>query len=104
MVNKEKLIRYGEDYLRDLIGACCKIEDLHKEFVWESVKALKQVSKTGAIPDNATNGDVFKAVFSAKEIGVDVWSHSMGASMNDDYDRYFNLDWWNAPYEGNKGR
>lgn len=38
--------RYGEDYLKDLVCAVCKVEDKHKDFVRMSIKALeKQMQK-----------------------------------------------------------
>ena len=39
---REELLKYGKDYLSDLITACCKIESLHLNFVKESIKALEQ--------------------------------------------------------------
>jgi hypothetical protein len=41
-MTREELILYGKDYLHDLETACCKIEEKHKEFVRESIKALEQ--------------------------------------------------------------
>ena len=43
-ISKKELIRYGKDYLSDLVTACCSISDIHKEFVRESIKALEQES------------------------------------------------------------
>ena len=48
------------------------------------------------IPDNPTNGDVIKAVFSDAEIhidGNDVLIHHMGFWIK------CNIRWWNAPYK-----
>ena len=47
------------------------------------------------IPDNATNGDVIKAMFP----NVNVYEHNGGAtySVNNEYN--FNATWWNAPYQ-----
>ena len=44
-MTKEKLIRYGKDYLHDLETACCPISDIHKEFVREAIKALEIVEE-----------------------------------------------------------
>lgn len=41
-MTREELIRYGNDYYRDLVNACCGVEEKHKEFVRESIKALEQ--------------------------------------------------------------
>ncbi|MCR4687705.1 MAG: hypothetical protein K5659_09050 [Lachnospiraceae bacterium] len=105
MKNKEKLIRYGEDYLRDLTSGCCTIEDLHKEFVWEAVKALKQVQKIGAIRDNATNGDVIKAVFGCGALFCDcdtdyesVIAYGLDKTPTCE-GTLFTAKWWNAPYK-----
>ena len=48
------------------------------------------------IPDNATNGDVIKAMFPDAEIhidGNDVFFHHMGFWIK------CNIRWWNAPYQ-----
>ena len=37
----EEAIAYGEEYLKDLITACCHIEEKHKEFVRMAIAALK---------------------------------------------------------------
>ena len=38
--------RYGEDYLKDLVCAVCKVDDRHKDFVRMSINALeKQIPK-----------------------------------------------------------
>lgn len=46
-MTREKLLRYGKEYLHDLETACCKIDELHLNFVRESIKALEQEPKTG---------------------------------------------------------
>ena len=48
------------------------------------------------IPDNATNGDVIKAMFPDAEIhidGNDVFVHHIGFWIK------YNIRWWNAPYQ-----
>ena len=40
-MTREEAIAYGEDYLKDLITACCHIEEKHKEFVRMAIAALK---------------------------------------------------------------
>ncbi len=41
-MEKQEAIAYGNDYYRDLISACCEIDEKHKEFVRMSLEALKQ--------------------------------------------------------------
>jgi hypothetical protein len=41
-MTREEAIAYGEDYLKDLISACCHIEEKHKDFVRMAIKALEQ--------------------------------------------------------------
>jgi hypothetical protein len=43
-MNLEEAIAYGNDYYRDLVTACCEIDEKHKEFVRMSLKALEQES------------------------------------------------------------
>ena len=45
------------------------------------------------IPDNATNGDVIKAIF--PNMGVDI---AGGVVKANGYTQ-FDLSWWNAPYQ-----
>lgn len=45
------------------------------------------------IPDNATNGDVIKAMFPNIKVNV-----SGGVVRSDRYTQ-FDLSWWNAPYQ-----
>lgn len=46
-MTREEAIAYGNDYYRDLMSACCKIDEKHKEFVRMSLEALEQEPKTG---------------------------------------------------------
>lgn len=46
-MTREELLRYGKEYLHDLETACCKIGELHLNFVRESIKALEQEPKRG---------------------------------------------------------
>ena len=41
-MSREEAIAYGKDYYRDLITACCEIDEKHKEFVRMSLEALSQ--------------------------------------------------------------
>lgn len=41
-MTRKELLRYGKEYLHDLETACCKIGELHLNFVRESIKALEQ--------------------------------------------------------------
>ena len=67
-------------------------------------KIFTAIANGTPIPDNATNGDVIKAIFGYKRIShfndnpplVDVY----GLDNNDDTDAVtFYEDWWNAPYQ-----
>lgn len=46
-MTKEETIKYGNDYYRDLITACCEISEKHKEFVRMSLEALEQKPRKG---------------------------------------------------------
>lgn len=89
MTNKEAIEKLRTRYLT--MSQCLNKEELNR--------ANAALDKAIEIPNNPTNGDMFKAVFSAKEIGIDEWYQNIGVSMNDGYKRYFSLDWWNAPYK-----
>lgn len=48
-MTEQMAIEYGKDYLKDLICACCKVEDTHKEFVRLSIDALEKQSMVNEI-------------------------------------------------------
>lgn len=49
-----------------------------------------------SIPDNATNGDVIKAIFPKREvIEHDTYIEVAWGEGMDEFDK----DWWNSPYE-----
>ena len=72
-------------------------EQWRDDMVWEKfdkVDELCQVILDGdIIPDNATNGDVIKAMFPNEEI----YRHTFGYDLGDECS--FNENWWNAPYQ-----
>ena len=72
---------------------------------WMSNAQLEEAIKNGVvIPDNATNGDVIKALFShisvkdncQKYYSVDIENLSKDKSFNT---IGFRKDWWNTPYK-----
>lgn len=67
-------------------------EDLQKELF-----ELKRNPNIIEIPDNATNGEVIKALFDIKEI--EEMKHCVFVTIYPDYDTRFIKDWWNAPYK-----
>lgn len=42
------------------------------------------------IPDNATNGDVIKAIFPNTHMEYRMWTENL---------YFYETDWWNAPYQ-----
>lgn len=56
------------------------------------------------LPDNATNGDMIKAMFPLIEVKREISSTSDNIVMRDDsffgVINRFHTDWWNAPYKG----
>lgn len=61
-------------------------------------RGLSAIAEGTPIPDNATNGDVIKAMFDVKEIDM---SNTYGVHFPEegDYSHYFFKGWWNAPYQ-----
>ena len=61
-----------------------------------SVVLQKHFENGTPIPDNATNGDVIKALFKPK------WIRRMDDVIREEYE--FDADWWHEPYQkgGNK--
>ena len=58
---------------------------------------LKRNPNIIEIPDNATNGDMIKALFDIREI--EEMEHCVFVTIYPDYDTRFIKEWWNAPYE-----
>ena len=50
------------------------------------------------IPDNATNGDVIKAMFGVKEVDMSN-TYCVHFPEEEDYSHYFFKEWWNALYK-----
>ena len=71
----------------------------------ESKRKLRDAIKNGiALPDNATNGDVIKALFPLIEVKREISSTSDNMVVRDasflGAINRFHTDWWNAPYKG----
>lgn len=67
------------------------------------VDNISQTVLTIPIPDNATNGDVIKALYNPYRI-FEYVNSSVHVYLTEDsfnigeYEMNFNWDWWNAPY------
>ena len=62
---------------------------------------LSAFEKATIIPDNATNGDMIKAMFpKCKEVGIsgigNIKSIAVDIGLGTSY---FSFDWWNVPYK-----
>ena len=56
------------------------------------------------IPDNATNGDMVKAITGEDfSRGASIYNHDL-MICEGEYYLAFNIDWWNAPYKGSEGK
>ena len=62
-----------------------------------SHKLTETLDNGTPIPDNATNGDVMKAMFDVKEI--DMCNTYCVYFPEEDCSHYFFKGWWNAPYQ-----
>ena len=59
---------------------------------------VEMIANGTPIPDNATNGDVIKAIFDVKEIDM-CNTYGVHFPGEEDYSHYFFKEWWNAPYQ-----
>lgn len=50
------------------------------------------------IPENATNGDMIKAMFPNFKI-TDLKNKMIKVDISESYDEYFEKTWWNSPYK-----
>ena len=62
-----------------------------------SALILKAFKEATFIPNNATNGDIIKALFYVKD--VEEMECCTFVSIAGDADMRVYKDWWNAPYE-----
>jgi len=58
--------------------------------------AMRAIANGTPIPDNATNGDVIKAMFPNTSLHIDERSHTIWVGYEE---MSFRIDWWNAPYQ-----
>ena len=56
----------------------------------------KWIKNGTPIPDNATNGDVIKAMFDVKEVDT---CNKYAVHFPEEGSHYFFKGWWNAPYQ-----
>jgi hypothetical protein len=81
----------ADKYQKELLSA---YDDVSMEF---EVLDRQPLVSAIPIPEGATNGDMFKAMFSVLEFEI---KGDLVACWIDEY-RWlpFRLDWWNAPYK-----
>lgn len=88
-----------EDMLQELKDGCFGV----KHTMYDLAGAI---CNGVVLPDNATNGDVIKAMFPKGKIRREVsCTHDKTVFSFPDGTYFgaecrFNTDWWNAPYEG----
>lgn len=69
---------------------------------WLFNKELKAIHDGTPIPDNATNGDVIKAIFSDNVFAEERWQDENGKMCTDvisDNGMTFTDIWWNSTYK-----
>lgn len=74
-------------------------DDVYKKTVFyrefkdlnDCVTTIKALANGTPIPDNATNGEVIRALFKPN------WIRRMDDVVREEYE--FNTAWWNAPYQ-----
>ena len=70
--------------------------------VCESIE--RKVDRAILVPENATNGDMIKAMFPNAIIEI----NELGSMVHVKYDNHtcwvnYELEWWNAPYKESEG-
>lgn len=74
--------------------------------VWVADELIDALDNAIILPDNATNGDIIKAMFPKGKIRREVsCTHDKTVFSFPDGTYFgtecrFNTDWWNAPYKG----
>ena len=59
-----------------------------------------QIYNAVLVPENATNGDIIKAMFPFTESRLDEKTGITLVKWEDGTTKCFKTDWWNAPYKG----
>lgn len=72
------------------------------EIMSEIEKDIEPTPKMIAIPNNATNGDMIKAIFPSIESRLDEKTGIMLVKWTDGTTKTFKASWWNAPYKESK--
>ena len=86
MANIKLVVEISEEVYNNLkIGCTQRVSD------GEMIEAIKNGTP---IPDNATNGDVIKAMFPTADISL---NDSCFEGVVNKYG--FDMKWWNAPYQ-----
>ena len=60
-------------------------------------KVEKAVKCGTPIPDNATNGDMIKAMF--PNANISIYGNIVKVELDNIYVQEFHISWWNAPYK-----
>lgn len=66
----------------------------------EKVSLIDAINNGTVLPDNATNGDMMKAVFNCKTSNEDS-DYLVKYSLDSIYEEV-NSDWWNTPYKAER--
>ena len=75
-------------------------EYMKNRYVPHRFNTFSVINNGTPIPDNATNGDVIKAMFDVKEVEM---YNTYAVDFPEEGSHYFFKGWWNAPYqEGGK--
>ena len=66
--------------------------------------ALEYAPTVLSLPNNPTNGDMIKAMYSPYKVCEHKYAVHIYLTVEDfikaDYQMNFDIDWWNAPYKG----
>ena len=76
------------------------MRDFSKELIVKTSVSMVEKGKNIFIHENATNGDVIKAVF--PNTNIEYWAEYSTYNVefpNDNDVKHFSYDWWNAPYK-----
>ena len=71
-----------------------------EHIITETIKTIVTLD-TIELPENATNGDMIRAIFPSIVIRV-ITESQIGISLFDNQNKitWIPIEWWNAPYKG----
>ena len=88
---KQVIIEISDNAYKAIIGSGYVVSDFNM---------ISTIRNGTILSENPTNGDMIKAMFPNYESRYDTEYEIITGHLDKTHRHNFDLDWWNAPYEG----